>query len=120
MTTTPGPDSRPSSSTEVRAVGRIGTRARSVTMPSGDVVVEFVIVVDRPPGRRRTRVTVDAIPCVAGSAAIARRANTLKAGTWVEATGVLRRRFWRAGSGVGSAMQVEVRRLVAVRTRATA
>ena len=33
---------------------------------------------------------------------------------WVEAEGVLRRRFWKAGGGLGSAMEVDVRRVRAV------
>ena len=107
MTTTPA------SATEVTIVGRLGARIDERTLPSGDTVTAFTVVVDRP---RRARppgssVTVDAIACQAFRAPVLRRLASLEPGQWVRAEGTLRRRFWRTGAGVGSVMEVEVSRL---------
>lgn len=103
----------PVSHSDVTIVGRLGARIDERTLPSGDVIATFTVVVDRP--RRRgdpsTAVKVDAIPCQAVQARVIRRLATLEAGQWVRVDGALRRRFWRSGAGLGSAMEVEVSRL---------
>ena len=135
MTRDPARDSahdvvdQPIASCHVAIVGRMGARVDRRELPSGDVVTTFTIVVDRP-ATARTRVTrdsatrdaspaarLDSIPCQSFRATVARRAEALPAGTWVRAEGALRRRFWRAGAGVGSAMEVEVARLDRVTVR---
>lgn len=115
---------QPIASCHVAIVGRMGARVDRRELPSGDEVTTFTIVVDRP-ATARTRATrdaspaarLDSIPCQSFRATVARRAEALPAGTWVRAEGVLRRRFWRAGAGVGSAMEVEVARLDRVTVR---
>lgn len=105
-----------STSAAVHLVGRLGNRIESRQLPSGDEVVTFTVIVDRPrrargaPGPR-----VDAIACQAFRAPLRRRIAGWEPGTWIEVEGALRRRFWRAGGGLGSAMEVEVTRLSRVR-----
>lgn len=93
---------------EVHLIGRM-SGAGEVVLPSGDPVATFRIVVDRP--EREGRAGVDALECVGWLAAVRRRAASLGDGEWVEATGHLRRRFWRAGDGPRSRVEVEVRSL---------
>ncbi|MBA2553191.1 MAG: single-stranded DNA-binding protein [Geodermatophilaceae bacterium] len=93
---------------EVTLVGRLSVDAAERTLPSGDVVVSWRVVVQRPPDPSRTAVTVDSIDCVARTAALGRRALTWLPGDVMEMTGALRRRFWRGGDGVRSRYEVEV------------
>lgn len=85
-------------------------------LPSGDVVTVFTIVVDRPRASRAavSTVKVDAIACQAFRAGVVNGLARLEPGQWVRAEGTLRRRFWRSGAGLGSAMEVEVSRLQAM------
>jgi single-strand DNA-binding protein len=106
------------SSAHVEIVGRLGSRVEERTLPSGDTLTVFTIVVDRaaaPRGRSTgstaSAVKVDAIACQAFRASVVRRLASLEPGQWVVAEGTLRRRFWRSGAGLGSAMEVEVSRL---------
>jgi single-strand DNA-binding protein len=110
MTSTPVP---PTSSADVVLLGRLGTRVDLRDLPSGDTVTVFTVVVDRPRGSGPTgsRVKVDAIPCQVFRPAVARRLAALEPGEWVRVEGRLRRRFWRSGTGLASAMEVEVSRL---------
>jgi single-strand DNA-binding protein len=111
--TDPNATEAPRSRADVVLVGRLGTKVDRRTLPSGDEVTIFTVVVDRP--RRRlgravstTSATVDAIACQTFRVAEARRVTALEPGAWVRVEGSLRRRFWRAGTGLGSAMEVEV------------
>ena len=79
-------------------------------LPSGDEILTFNLVVDRPKGHPRT-VRVDTIPCQSIKAAVKRRLESLEAGELIEAEGRLVRRFWRSGAGLASAMEVEVETL---------
>lgn len=105
---------------EVRLVGRVSAPPEERELPSGDLLVTWRLVVDRPPPRRPApagvRVpTVDTLDCAAWAAAARRTARTLQAGDVVEVGGALRKRFWRAGAGPSSRTEVEVaslRRLV--------
>jgi single-strand DNA-binding protein len=107
--------SEPSSSADVVLVGRLGAHVEVRELPSGDNVTVFTIVVDRPrtAGRQGSTVKVDAIACQAFRTGVVNRLGRLEPGQWVRAEGTLRRRFWRSGSGLGSAMEVEVSRLQA-------
>ena len=103
---------------DVTVVGRMGSRMDARTLPSGDEIVVFTIVVDRAPEGRRGgsraapgRVTVDAIACRAARADVRRRLASLAPGDWVEAEGRLHRRFWRAGGAPVSVMEVDVTRI---------
>ena len=99
----------PLSRADVVLVGRLGTKVDRRTLPSGDEVTTFTVVVDRPKRRQgRGSATVDAIACQTFRAADARRISSLEPGVWVQVEGSLRRRFWRAGAGLGNAMEVDV------------
>ena len=106
---------------DVTLVGRLGARVDIRELPSGDHVTIFTVVVDRPArevakssGRS---VSVDSIACQTFRPTVARRLEQLAAGDWVRVEGTLRRRFWRAGAGLGSAMEVDARKVERVRMR---
>ncbi len=79
-------------------------------LPSGDVVVEFRVVVDRLSSRGMKR-EVDSLDIAAWSASARRSALSLKVDQWIEVTGSVRRRFWQAPSGLASRWQVEAHRI---------
>jgi len=98
---------------EVALVGRVAAPALERTLPSGDVIATWRLVVDRPPGRRPVpegtrQVSVDTLDCVAWGAGSRRTARSLAAGDVVQVQGALRRRFWRAGAATVSRCEVEV------------
>ena len=110
------------SCSEVTVVGRLGNRVEARTLPSGDEVTVFTVIVDRS-AKDQARAagrgaTVDSISCQTFRAGIAGRLAALEPGTWVEVEGSLRRRFWRSGGGLSSAMEVDVVRLERCRVRA--
>ena len=97
---------------DVALVGRVAAPAEERTLPSGDVLATWRLIVDRPRGRAvpegvRT-VPVDTLDCVAWTAGARRTARSLAAGDVVAVDGALRRRFWRAGAGAVSRCEVEV------------
>ena len=96
---------------EVKVVGRLGSHVGVKVLPSGDEITVFSIVVDRPARDIRGTTRIDTIACVTSKAQLGARLRNWQPGSWVEAEGVLRRRFWRAGGGLGSAMEVDVRRV---------
>lgn len=102
--------SSPATHATVQLAGRLGAQVHERTLPSGDALWVFGIVVDRPARERHGRTSIDTIACFTTSAAIARRVTAMEPGDAVAAEGVLRRRFWRAPHGLGSAMEVDVRR----------
>jgi single-strand DNA-binding protein len=98
---------------EVALVGRVSAPAEERTLPSGDVLTSWRLVVDRPPSKRTLPaggrpVTVDTIDCVAWAGGVRRTAAGFAAGDVVRVEGALRRRFWRAGAGAASRYEVEV------------
>lgn len=105
----------PSTHSHVTITGRMGGSITERELPSGDVIVAFTVVVDRPRSRRPpgSSVTVDALPCQVHTAALRSKVTKLAEGTVVEVAGVLRRRFWRSPGGLGSAVEVEVSRISA-------
>jgi len=82
--------------------GRVSGEPSERELPSGDHVVEFRIVV-----KRDTREGVDTLDIAAWSAKTRRKSLTLKADEWVEISGSVRRRFWKAPSGLASRWQIE-------------
>lgn len=104
---------------EVLLVGRVSGEPEERELPSGDRLVAWRVVVDRPPPRRPPAegarpVTIDTVDCVAWTAGVRRTARGLRAGDVVEVGGALRRRFYRAGGSASSRTEVEaavVRRL---------
>ncbi|HEU0103954.1 MAG TPA: single-stranded DNA-binding protein [Mycobacteriales bacterium] len=98
---------------EVVLVGRVAAPAEERTLPSGDVITTWRLVVDRPRGGRAVPEgvrpsTVDTLNCVTWAAGPRRTARGLAAGDVVRVSGALRRRFWRAGAGAVSRCEVEV------------
>ncbi len=91
---------------EVRLVGRLAAPPVTVTLPSGDVVVSWRVVVDRD-ARSRRPPSVDTLDCSAWSRTVQRRVDAWAPGDLVAVDGVLRRRFWRGPSGAVSRYEVE-------------
>jgi len=107
--TPPAPEPR----NEVRLVGRVSGEPQERELPSGDRVVTWRLVVDRPASRRAPRPggrvpTIDTLDCAAWAAGPRRTARALQAGDVVELSGALRKRFWRAAGGPSSRTEVEV------------
>ena len=112
---------------DVVLVGRMSDTAVERELPSGDVLVTFRVVVDRPDvpakavstpatssARPRTP-RIDALDCVAWRADVRRQVLAYAPGDIVEVQGSLRRRFWRGGAGAVSRSEVEVTRCRRVR-----
>ena len=98
---------------EVHLTGRVSGAPERRTLPSGDEVATFRLVVRRGPGAP-TRVTVDTIDIACWGGRTRRRAGTLAPDDVVEVRGSLRRRFFRTPGGPRSRYEVEassVRRL---------
>lgn len=97
---------------EVVLVGRVSGAPAERELPSGDALVSWRVVVDRPAPRRAPpgarRATVDTVDCVARSGPVRRAARALADGDVVAVEGALRRRFWRSGPGSVSRTEVEV------------
>jgi len=97
----------------VALVGRVAAEPVERTLPSGDVILTWRVIVDRPPPRRPVPEgvrlpLVDALDCVTFAASVRRTARTFAAGDVVRLDGSLRRRFWRAGAITSSRYEVEV------------
>jgi single-strand DNA-binding protein len=109
----------PSSShvNEVHLVGRLAVEPVRRELPSGDPLVSFRLVVERPPAGRADRSatsrspTVDTLDCAAWRRDVQRVLARAVAGEVLEVHGALRRRFWRAGGGPVSRSEVEVLRV---------
>ena len=95
---------------EVRLVGRLAAAAERKLMPSGDSLVSFRVVVDRPPVRAAAprRPSVDTLDCVVWDGRVKRSVTTWRAGDVVEVSGAVRRRFFRSAAGTVSRVEVEV------------
>ena len=99
---------------EVRLVGRLGGEVRETTMPSGDTMIKFHVIVERSAKARRERPrapAVDALGCTAWTAAVRKSLASARPGDMVEVTGSLRRRFQRGASTPTSWYDVEVVRV---------
>ncbi len=92
---------------EVRLVGRVSQQPERRVLPSGDEVWTFRVVVPRP-AAARSRQSIDALECAAWSARARRSVSAWSADDVVEVTGALRRRFFRAGGGAVSRVEVEM------------
>ena len=89
--------------------GRMSAPAELRTLPSGDTLVTFRLVVRRP-GRGARGQSVDVLNCVTYDRSLQRRAAVWQPGDVVEVEGALQRRFWRTGSGTASVCEVNCRR----------
>lgn len=99
---------------EVVLIGRVAAAPQERELPSGDLILTWRLVVDRPPPRRPPpagvrRPTIDTLDCVAWSGGVRRTARGFAPGDVVQVEGSLQRRFWRAGTGTTSRSEVEVR-----------
>ena len=93
-------DTSGATSGQVCVCGRLGKRVAVRTLPSGDEVTTFTVVVDRPArSQREGGPTVDSIPCQTFRTSVARKVSGLAEGDEVEVSGSLRRRFWRTPGG---------------------
>lgn len=97
---------------EVVLVGRLAAVPEPRLLPSGDEIVTFRVVVDRPRADRasaeRRSPTVDTLDCAVASATLRRRLVAWSDGDTIQVEGPLRRRFWRAGPAVLSRCEVQV------------
>lgn len=96
---------------EVRLVGRVTSAAVERTLPSGDTVMGFRVVVarERTPMTAGSRQPSDWVDCAVWGGRVRRAAATWQVGDVVEVEGALRRRFFRsADGGGGSRVEVEV------------
>ena len=82
--------------------GRVSAPAIEKELPSGDKLVEFRLIVSREKGEG-----VDTLDIAAWSAKSRRSALSLKSDEWIEVSGSIHRRFWKAASGLASRWQVE-------------
>ena len=91
---------------QVFLVGKVSSPGVEKTLPSGDCVVEFRVLVDRekPRGKKRE---VDVLDIATWNNRLRKRALSLQVDEWVEIEGSLRRRFWRGPTGLSSRWQVE-------------
>jgi single-strand DNA-binding protein len=87
--------------------GRLSVDPEERTLPSGDSVWLFRVVVPRG-GRARSRQTVDALECAVWGGRVRRSVATWRAGDVVAVRGALRRRFFQTGGGTASRVEVEV------------
>ena len=99
---------------EVRLRGRLADRPEIRSLPSGDEVVTFRLVVGRRP-TRGSQVTVDTIDCTIWGATLRRRASAWLPGEVLVVEGSLRRRFWRSPQGARSRYDVEVQKVTRAR-----
>lgn len=87
---------------DVMLRGRVSAAALEKTLPSGDKVVEFRLVV-----ARLELSGVDTLDIGAWSAKARRSALSLKPDEWIEISGSIHRRFWKGPNGLASRWQVE-------------
>ncbi|MGH3743981.1 MAG: single-stranded DNA-binding protein [Mycobacteriales bacterium] len=102
---------------DVALVGRFSGLDEARQLPSGDTVVGFRVVVDRPSrARRHGRAAIDTIDCQAVAATVRRAVTRLHIGDLVDVRGSLRRRFYRRPGGVASRYGVEATSVRPVRS----
>ena len=89
--------------------GRMSAPAELRTLPSGDILVSFRLVVRRPEPRARGQ-SVDVLSCITYDRALQRRVAAWQPGDVVEVEGALQRRFWRTGNGTASVCEVNCRK----------
>jgi single-strand DNA-binding protein len=103
MTPAQAPGAIPSHRNEVVVLGRLSTPALSRQLPSGDELMTWRVVVDRPAGsRKRTDgrgQDFDVVDCTTWSRRVRTAALRWEPGDLIEVRGSLRRRFWRAAGG---------------------
>jgi single-strand DNA-binding protein len=106
--TSPETAAHPAHANTVTLRGRLAAAPECRRLPSGDLLLTFRVVVDRPatPGQQRRQ--VDTIDCAAWSARVQRTVGSWEGGQTVLVEGHLRRRFRRTEGGPVSRVEVEV------------
>lgn len=93
----------------VELVGRVSAPPQTRTLPSGDEVVSFRLIVDRSPAvRRRSKQVVDTFECSAWTVRMRRRVARLVPGDVIAVHGTLRRQFSRGSAGAVSRVTVDL------------
>ena len=99
----PGADNR------VLLRGRVADVAEQRTLPSGDEIVSFRLIVDRSAAaKRRSRQLVDTFDCSAWTSRLRTKALRLQPGDRVEVSGELRRLFSSRGGAPSSRVFVDL------------
>jgi single-strand DNA-binding protein len=94
---------------DVALVGRLSGGVEYKPLPSGDTVVEWRLVVERPPETRHRQKVVDTIDCVSYEGRFRDLTADWRHGDLIEVRGAIRRRFWRTMSGApASRCEIEV------------
>jgi single-strand DNA-binding protein len=93
---------------EVRLVGRLSAAPAERTLPSGDTLWTFRLVVERSSAGARRGHQFDTLDCAVWSGRVKRSVPTWSEGDLVEVTGAIRRRFYAAGTAKVSRYQIEV------------
>jgi len=96
---------------EVFLVGRVTSLAVEKILPGGDKVVEFRVVIGRAKSRGSKK-EVDSLDIAAWTSVARKAALAVKIDSWVQVSGAVRRRFWRAPTGLASRWQVEASEVV--------
>jgi len=91
-------------------LGRLAADPEPRDLPSGDLLLTFRLVVDRPDTAASRRRQVDTIDCAAWTGRVQRTIRSWTAGDVVSVEGHLRRRFRRSEAGPTSRVEVEVTR----------
>jgi single-strand DNA-binding protein len=95
---------------EVLVVGRLSEVPVVKTLPSGDPIMMWRIIVDRPEEERRSsRKVVDTFNCATFDSRLFGSVEEWQADDMLEIRGTLRRRFWVGG---GSSYEIIARQAV--------
>ena len=103
----------------VQLHGRVSSAPVERELPSGAVIATFRLSVPRArtPMTSGSSQSSDWVDCVAWAAKTRRSVGGWTVGDQVEVTGALRRRFYRAGEGASTRLEVEVLGARRARTR---
>ncbi|HEU4543979.1 MAG TPA: single-stranded DNA-binding protein [Jiangellaceae bacterium] len=95
---------------EVHLIGRVSGDPVQARLPSGDLVVNVRVVVERPrpPAGRGRRQKVDTLSCAAWTTVLRRAVMRWCSDDVVEVKGALHRRFWRGDGVPQSRYEVEL------------
>ena len=94
---------------DVMLRGRLSAPAEVRTLPSGDLLIVFKLVVKRPEPRV-SRQPSDVLTFITYDRGLQRRVAAWRPGDVVEVEGALQRRFWRTATGTASVCEVNCRK----------
>jgi single-strand DNA-binding protein len=99
-----------SADNEVSVRGRVSTAPAERELPSGTVIVTLRLSIPRAPTPMTagSTQTSDWVDCTAWAARPRRSVRGWEVGDEVEVQGALRRRFYRAGEGASTRLEIEV------------